>query len=237
MDWDVIKQLKKGMHNLRPPQPKYCAIWDVNTVLTWLSAMRTDTFMFLSQKVTTLLMILSGNGVNMLSHMKVTSMVMTDEEVTFTFDVPLKHTRVGFKGDIMTYRAYTEISLCPVAAIKQYMEQRGDLCGDPHLFITTKPRNGAYNAAHHDTLARWIKEVLGAAGVDTQKYQSHSCRAASTSAAALAGVSLSTIIKSASWSNVTTFRKFYHREIELLYGPEQQNFGALVLEQHAQASA
>ena len=235
VDWITIQKLKKGMHNLRPPVPKYCAIWDVNMVLTWLSAMRTDTFILLSQKVATLLMILSGNRVNMLTSMKVTQMVITTEEVTFTFDVVLKHTREGSTGDIMTFRTYPEKSLCPVQAIAEYMTIRGPLCADPHLFITTKPRNGVYNAAHHDTLARWIKEVLGAAGVDTGRYGAHSCRAASTSAAALAGVSLSTIIKSASWSNVTTFRTYYKREIERYYEPQKENFGSLLLEQHSQA--
>ena len=236
IDWTTIKKLKKGMHNVRPPQPKYCIIWDINIVLTWLSAMRTDTLMLLSQKVTTLLMLLSGNRVNMLTHMKMTSMVMTEEEVTFTFDAPLKHTREGVKGDIMTYRAYPEKSLCPVHAISEYIEKRGELCADPHLFITTKPRNGGHNPAHHDTLARWIKGMLEAAGVDTQKFQAHSCRAASTSAAALAGVSLATIIKSASWSNVTTYKKFYKREIEQYYETDQQNFGYMIMEQHAQAT-
>ena len=235
VDWITIQKLKKGMHNLRPPVPKYCAIWDVNMVLTWLSAMRTDTFILLSQKVATLLMILSGNRVNMLTSMKVTQMVITTEEVTFTFDVVLKHTREGSTGDIMTFRTYPEKSLCPVQAIAEYMTIRGPLCADPHLFITTKPRNGVYNAAHHDTLARWIKEVLGAAGVNTGRYAAHSCRAASTSAAALAGVSLSTIIKSASWSNVTTFRTYYKREIERYYEPQKENFGSLLLEQHSQA--
>ena len=103
------------------------------------------------------------------------------------------------------------------------------------MFITTKPRNGAHNAAHHDTLARWIKGMLEAAGVDTQKFQAHSCRAASTSAAALAGVSLTTIIKSASWSNVTTYKKFYQKEIEQFYETDKQNFGQMMLEQHTQA--
>ena len=235
VDWVIIQKLKKGMHNLRPPQPKYCAIWDVNMVLTWLSAMRTDTLMFLSQKLSTLLMVLSGNRVNMLSNMKLTQMVASTEEVTFTFDVPLKHSREGTTGDIMRFRAYPDKSLCPVKAIDDYITVRGPLCGDPHLFITTKPRNGAHNAAHHDTLARWIKEVLGAAGVDTSRYAAHSCRAASTSAAALAGVSLTTIIKSASWSNVTTFRTYYKKEIELYYEAEQENFGTMMLKQHSQA--
>ena len=63
VDWDIIKRLKKGMHNLRPPQPKHCVIWDINTVLTWLSVMRTaDSFMLLSQRFSTLLTLLSGTG-------------------------------------------------------------------------------------------------------------------------------------------------------------------------------
>ena len=231
VDWTTIKQLKKGMHNIRPPKPKYCVVWDVNIVLTWLSAMRTDSFMLLSQKVVTLLMLLSGNRVNMLTHMKLTCMVATDDEVTFTFDEPLKHSRPTAKGDIMTYRSYPDKSLCPVTAVAEYIEQRGEKSGDPHLFITTQSRKGQHNAAHHDTLARWIKEVLGAAGIDTSKYQSHSCRAASTSAAALAGVSLTTILRSASWSNVTTFKRHYQREIEQYYEKEEQNFGNMILSQ------
>ena len=70
------------------------------------------------------------------------------------------------------------------------------------LFITTtKP----YKEASPDTIARWVKETLGETGIDTGLFGAHSCRAASTTAASLKGVSLTTIIKSASWANVTTF--------------------------------
>ena len=230
VDFQAINQLKKGMHNVRPPKAKYCVIWDVNNVLTFLSAMRTDTPMFLSQKVATLLMILSGNRVNMLSHMKITHMVISEEECVFQFEDPLKHTREGFKTDIMRYRAYPDKTLCPVHAIATYLGHRNSLCGDPNLFITTV---SPYRKAHHDTIARWIKEVLCASGIDTRTYQAHSCRAASTSIAALAGVSLSTIIKSASWCNVSTFKRFYHKEIADYYDVEEQNFGQALLNQYA----
>ena len=225
-----LTQLLKGMHNTRPPQAKYCKIWDVNVVLTFVSAMRTDTPMLLSQKVSTLLMILSGNRVNMLTHMRIDHMVLGDDECTFTFKDPLKHTRPGARPDIMTFRAYEEKSLCPVEAIKEYVEHRAPLCPDSNLFITTVQ---PFHKAHHDTIARWIKTVLCSAGINTQKYQAHSCRAASTSTAALAGVAMNTIIKSASWANVGTFKRFYQREIETHYEPEKENFGQKTLQQYS----
>ena len=96
---DLLKQLLKGVYNARPPVPKYCVVWDVKVVLDFLSAMRTDTLMLLSQKVTTLLMILSGNRVNMLTHMKLTNLIVNMDmgECTFTFDEVLKHSRPGIR--------------------------------------------------------------------------------------------------------------------------------------------
>ena len=229
VDYDLVKKLRRGMFNVRPPRPKYCAIWDVNAVLTFLSAMRTDTLMYLSQKLATLLMILSGNRVNMLSHMKLTLMVMTEEECTFTFDNPLKHSREGRKTDIMTFRAYPETALCPVKAIAKYVEIRGPLSGDPELFVTTVRQ---HHKASHDTLARWIKDTLLAAGIDTGTYQAHSCRAASTTTASLAGISLVTILKSASWANANTFYRYYQKEIDEHYEKAEENFGVALLEQY-----
>ena len=148
--------------------------------------------------------------------------------------MPLKHTRPGVSNDAMTYQSYPhDISLCPIHAIREYIDFRGELCGESNMFITTtKP----YHAAHHDTIARWIKGILCDAGIDTRSFQAHSCRAASTSAASLNGVSLSTIIKSASWSNVTTFKKHYLRDISQGYDLERENFGVKLLEQFSALS-
>ena len=229
VDTKLLNKLLKGIHNERPSTPRYCVIWDVNTVLTFMSAMRTDTLMLITQKLATLFMILSGNRVNMLTHMHITSMILSDDECTFTFNVPLKHTRPGKMNDKMTFKAYSDKSLCPVHVLKQYLDIRAELCSETNLFITTRK---PYHGAHHDTIARWVKEILCATGIDTRKYQAHSCRAASTSTAALKGVSLTTIIKSASWSNVSTFKRFYHKEIETGYESEESNFGNCILNQH-----
>ena len=73
------------------------------------------------------------------------------------------------------------------------------------------------------TLSRWVKAVLAAAGIDNEKYASHSTRMASVSAAAGTRVNLCTIMKAAGWSNDCIFMKFYRRHTA-------PNFGQMVLD-------
>ena len=61
------------------------------------------------------------------------------------------------------------------------------------------------------TLARWMKEALAEANVDTGIFKAHSSRGASITAAAEAGISLPQILTLADWSGPSTFNKFYYR--------------------------
>ena len=62
-----------------------------------------------------------------------------------------------------------------------------------------------------DTLARWIRDVLHKAGVDTH-FGAHSTRSASTSAATSKGLPIDIVLKAAGWSSASTFTRFYKRE-------------------------
>jgi hypothetical protein len=62
-----------------------------------------------------------------------------------------------------------------------------------------------------DTVSRWIKSVMKAAGIDTTHYKSHSTRSASTSTAARVGVMIDNILSCAGWSNCETFARFYNK--------------------------
>ena len=228
VDLHIIKKILKGIHNQRPPTAKYCAIWDVNSVLAYISAMKTDTFIELSRKTVVLLMLLSGNRVNMITKMKISNMTLTNLECTFVFSDVLKHSRENFKDDPITFRPYPHNpSLCPVETMRQYMYMRAPKSGYDEVFVISV-RN--HTPAHHDTIANWIKHILACAGVDTGLYAAHSCRAASTTKAALAGVSLQTIIKSASWSNVNTFKEYYFKEIKEHFDLFKPNFGEQLLD-------
>ena len=61
------------------------------------------------------------------------------------------------------------------------------------------------------TIARWIKSVLGKAGIDTSIFKAHSTRSASTSRALSSGVPLEEVLKMADWSGPSTFNRFSYR--------------------------
>ena len=66
------------------------------------------------------------------------------------------------------------------------------------------------------TLSRYVKTMLSQAGIATEAYGPHSTRAASTSAAAKAGVPLQTLLRAAGWANEKIFTKFYRRDTVLV---------------------
>ena len=145
VDRDVVSKLFKGVYNLRPPVPRYTAVWDVNQVLMYLAAMVVDNESDMTKRLATLLMLLSGNRVNMLSSFSIQHMTITENECTFRFDKVLKHSRPGFSNKPMTLRAYpAQKSLCPVHNIWRYLQEvRLSRSSDDNLFLTNrKPYHG-----------------------------------------------------------------------------------------------
>ena len=55
--------------------------------------------------------------------------------------------------------------------------------------------------------------VLIDSGIDSSRFKPHSTRAASSSAASNASVSLEDILHTAGWSSESTFAKFYNKPI------------------------
>ena len=83
---------------------------------------------------------------------------------------------------------------------------RNNKSGSDQLFVThRKP----FLPAKANTIANWLKNVLDLAGINTGRYSAHSYRSSSTSAAAFSGISIGTILKSASWKNADVFKKHY----------------------------
>ena len=72
---------------------------------------------------------------------------------------------------------------------------------------------GTHHAVTSSTIARWLKTTLEQAGIDTAIFKAHSTRGASTSAAALRGVTTSDIILAADWSSDSVFRRFYYKPV------------------------
>ena len=72
---------------------------------------------------------------------------------------------------------------------------------------------------------------MPAAGINSGRFTSHSCRSASTSKANEANIDLQIILKLANWTGDSNFKKHYLREIQHEYPPIEENFALKLLEQ------
>ena len=80
-----------------------------------------------------------------------------------------------------------------------------------------------HKAVTSSTIARWLKSLLEAAGIDTTVFTAHSAQGASSSAAANLGITTNDILKAADWSSESVFQRFYYKPTE------DPSFGRAVL--------
>ena len=218
----------KGVFELKPSLPKYKNIWDVNTVLAYLSNLHPPpglTLKDLTFKTTMLLALLSGQRCQTLHLLSVSNMVLKDDSCVFIINKLLKTSRPGKHVSDLTFTAYSpDNRLCPIVCLSEYVKRTSHLRkGSDQLLVSfQKP----HKPVSTDTISRWLKTVLEKSGIDTSVFKGHSTRAASTSAAAKCKVPLSTIMDNAGWSNATTFGRFYRKPIVT----SSKAYGQLLLE-------
>ncbi len=128
---------------------------------------------------------------------------------------------------IVLERFSSNPQLCVFSALKEYICRTKPFRSQNKLKSTRLFLS--FGKPHHcvvsSTIARWLKTVMAAAGIDISKFKAHSTRAASTSAAARLGVSSTAqILLTADWSSENTFTKFYKRDVQCT-----QDFGRAVL--------
>ena len=212
----IIKRFMKGIFVTRPSLPKYSKIWDVNKVLSYLSNISNNdelTMLQLSQKLAILLMLLTGQRCQSIHLLKLNDIqVERDKIVGYVSDL-IKQTKPGKHIEPFVIKRYLENQkLCCVQTLVDYIARTADVRKDEQkLFIScVKP----FRAVTKSTISRWIKTIMGNAGININVFGVHSCRAASTSLAASKGLNIDIIMKAAGWSSASTFRRFYHKDIE-----------------------
>nr|CAI5867637.1 unnamed protein product [Callosobruchus analis] len=185
---NVLKRFLKGVSRLRPATPRYNVTWDPSSVLKYLKDLDTkDSLKRLSEKIATLLALITGGRLQTLALIRISNIVRDN---------------TGLQVSI------TDLTKTSLVSEAQPYNVRGE---EDYLFITfSKP----HKQAKGQTIARWIKTTLQAAGVDTYLFKPQSTRHASTSAAFRRGIPLQTIFKTAGWTDSSsTFGKFYNRPI------------------------
>ena len=123
----------------------------------------------------------------------------------------LKQDRPGkVFGNVRLYK-YPVKELCVYETLNYYLKATENLRNSITLLVSyIKP----YRAVISSTIGRWIKTMLGQAGIDTELFSAHSTRCASMSKA-IASDSTDVILATAGWTEESTFRKFFNKPVAL----------------------
>ena len=167
----------------------------------------------LTLKLVMLIALVTGQRGQAIHMLKLSSMTVKYDSVEFIIEDKVKTSGPGRQQPLLVLPVYApDINLCVAATLSQYVLNTAPLrsSGADKLFVSfIKP----HSVVSRDTISRWIIAVMKLAGVDTRAYKAHSTRAASTSAAAKGNVPLDTILRTAGWTNATTFAKYYNKQI------------------------
>ena len=218
-----VCSLMKGVGNERPPKPRYCSIWDVEKILTFIISLgknETLSNKLLTLKLVFLLAITSAHRGSELKCLKIQGMDKCTGVIVFQFDSKLKTSKQGKKLPQSEFYEFPEDPhLCPVMCINTYLDRSGEWrskTGEGNtipnqlLLSHTKPHEEVTKA----TIARWLKEILALAGINIGTYKAHSTRAAASSKAESMGLSIEEVIAKGNWSSKSMFERFYRKPID-----------------------
>ena len=208
---DLITYMK-GVKNESPHLPKYSYVWDANLLLDYLDGLGPAQNLPLKQltmKLAALLLVSSGQRVQTLDHLSIDHLALQEDSANFIITSKLKHTKT--KGTVVTYKAFPQNSnLCPVSHLTKYLEITASLRDSQKLFVSyQKP----HKPVGTQTLSRWIRNILSAAGINMQIFGAHSVRASSSAAAKRGGATVDTILQAGSWACENTFSTWYDKPI------------------------
>ena len=139
--------------------------------------------------------------------------------IEFVVPEVLKTSKMGKAARVVTCVSWEDDRLNVCKYIHNYIDRsfkfrikaiRRGLDKPTQLFLSHRTGRPVKRAS----ISRWIREVLGMAGIDMSSFGPGSSRGASSSAAARQGASAQQIMAAGSWSNLGTFKKFYNKTVE-----------------------
>jgi hypothetical protein len=212
----LVSQLLGGIFHLRPPEPKYSHTWSVSQVLAYIKSLGSNEGLSLKllSLLVTLLARTAPDRSSDLAKKDLRFRVYHPEGVSFKLPGLSKTSKPGDSPKSSFHASFGEDKdLCPVNCLKCYEDNTkdfrpNDINQNNKLFLSYII---PHNPVTSSTLARWIKDMLQLAGIDTETFSAYSIRGASTSEALRQGISISEILNMADWSQENTFSKFYYR--------------------------
>jgi len=214
--YTLVRRFFKGVAALKPQRPRYDFVWDPSPVIAHLASLfphESLTLETISCKLVTLLALTTAQRMQTLAAIRLSNITFADA-LLIKITAKLKTSGIGKSQPLLSFRPFPDKpELCVYSLLKLYLEMTRGLRqeGCDTLFISFRSPHRPVSA---QTLGRWVKSVLNAAGVDTSIFSAHSTRHASTSFAASRGVNVNEIRRTAGWSRSSeVFARFYNRPI------------------------
>ena len=211
----IVCMIIKGVYERKPPAPKYVSFWDVNKVLNMLKSWGKNSQLslkLLTFKLVILMLLVTSQRGQTVWALSLDGLEI-NEEAVFKLRTLLKHNRQGDSLQALVLKPFPECSrLCVVKTLKMYLKKTEEVRrGETSLLLSFV---SPYKPIARDTLSRWVLRTLNMAGIDTDRFKSHSTRGASVSAAKRLGISVNMILKHAGWRKEDSFAKYYDKDIE-----------------------
>ena len=216
----LVCRLLAGAFNSNPPQPRYTSTWDVNVVINYIKCLppnSTLSLKLLTLKTVMLFALTRPSRSADLCLLGIDYYRLSPEGLSFTPLGLTKQSRAGNPTKEIFFHRFTEDeSICPVSTALSYIQRTESL-----RLQATKSKQGKFFISwikpHYSvtsaSIARWLKTVLGQAGIDTSIFKAHSTRGASVSAAKNMGVTTKEILDTANWSTESVFQKYYYKPL------------------------
>lgn len=208
-----VKRVMKGLFEEKPQFPIYSCVWDVRILFDYFRKIANQTELplnLLSKKLAIMLGILAGGQRSQTIHcIDILDIVVTKEKCIIPIYDLIKQSRKGAHMKPLEFKIFDEEKLCVIQNLIEYLKKTSKLRTSSKLFISyRKP----HNPVSKDTITRWVNQIMSKAGIDTNKYVTHSCRSAASSFA-LKNTPMKQILDACGWSHEKTFQTHYHKKI------------------------
>ena len=211
-----VKLFMKGAFNQKTPTPRYVSTWDPSQVLKFLESWTPASDLSLEKltiKTILLILLVTGQRTQIITSLDLNSMKKSSDSFEFAIKLTdLKQGRANYKPKAILLKQYeTNKKLCIFHYLSIYLQRTALLRKSfTKVFLTTKK---PHRPVSKNSVSRWVKNLLGLAGIDTNIFSAGSTRAAATSKAMSQGANIDQILSMGGWSNLNTFNKFYNRPI------------------------
>jgi hypothetical protein len=209
----IVSRFLAGVFKKRPSLPRYIVTYDPQKILNFLKSLPSwDNIgiKWLTFRTVAILILASGHRGQTINVLSLDYMDIESERVIFYIPECIKNTSPSFHAKPLCLPCFQENDyLCPVRNVIEYIKATACKRKTRRLIVSFS----TFAAISCETLRRYLKEVLMAAGIDTKIFTPHSTRHASNSKKKMTGIPVEKILEAGGWRGGSTFQKHYNLPI------------------------